>query len=176
MSKHIVGCAVAGFILLGARVAAAQEVTFTRDVAPILFENCVECHRQGSFAPMSLLTYEEARRYAQRIHYRVANRQMPPWHVDESIGIQDFSNDVSLTDAEIQTIVRWVEAGSPRGDGADMPPVPELAAGGAWQAEQIIGRPPDLVIQSTPYSMGANVQDQWWNPAVPWEALGGAGI
>ncbi|HUF74835.1 MAG TPA: hypothetical protein VMM35_01090 [Longimicrobiales bacterium] len=182
MNRHVVGrvarTPLAGAALLAILVAGtasplgAQEVTFTRDVAPILFENCVDCHRQGSFAPMSLLTYEEARRYAQRIQYRVANQQMPPWHVDTTLGIQDFANDVSISDEEIQTIVRWVELGAPRGDEADMPPAPDLRAGGAWQAEQIIGRPPDLVVHSTPYSVDANGQDQWWNPAVEWEALG----
>jgi len=150
----------------------AQDVTFARDVAPILFENCVECHRPGSFAPMSLMTYEEAVRYARVIRYRVENRQMPPWHVDTTVGIQAFANDVSLSDDEIQTIVRWVDAGAPRGNMADMPPTPDLPAGGAWQAEGIIGRPPDLVIQSTPYSVEAFGQDQWWNPLVKWEALG----
>ena len=165
-----VGAAVTA-IALGAPPTGAQEVTFTRDVAPILYDNCVECHRQGSFAPMSLLSYEEARRYAQRIQDRVANRQMPPWHVDTTLGVQEFANDVSLTDEEIRTIVRWVELGAPRGDAADMPPAPALAEGGAWQAEQIIGRPPDIVVQSTPYSVEANGQDQWWNPVVEWEAL-----
>jgi mono/diheme cytochrome c family protein len=157
---------------LAASPLEAQEVTFARDVAPILFENCVECHREGSFAPMSLMTYENARRYATRIRDRVANQQMPPWHVDRTLGIQDFANDVSLTDDEIQTIVGWVDAGSPRGDDADMPPPPALREGGAWQAESIIGRPPDIVVHSTPYSVEAYGQDQWWNPTVDWEPLG----
>jgi len=151
---------------------AAQELTFTRDVAPILYENCVECHREGSFAPMSLLTYENARRYAARIRDRVASHQMPPWHLDTTLGIQDFANDVSLTDDEIGTIVRWVDSGAPRGDDADLPPAPALREGGAWQAEAIIGRPPDIVVHSTPYSVEAYGQDQWWNPTVEWEPLG----
>jgi hypothetical protein len=161
-------CAMA----LAIQPLAAQEVTFAKDVAPLLYENCVECHRAGSFAPMSLLTYEDARRYATRIRERVANRQMPPWHAEETLGIQDFANDVSLTNAEIQTIVRWVDAGAPRGNDADMPAPPALPEGGAWQAEQLIGRPPDIVVQSTPYSVQAYGQDQWWNPTVEWEPLG----
>ncbi len=162
----------AAMVLLPAQPAAAQEVTFARDVAPILYENCVTCHREGSFAPMSLLTYEDARRYARAIGYRVANRQMPPYHVDRTVGIQSFANDVSLSDDEIQTIVRWVEAGAPRGDDRDLPPPPVLPVGGAWQAEVLVGRPPDLVIQSTPYTVPARGQDQWWNPLVKWEPLG----
>ncbi|MGD2045413.1 MAG: hypothetical protein PVJ80_06205 [Gemmatimonadota bacterium] len=155
----------------GPDALGAQEVTFTRDVAPILYENCVECHREGSFAPMSLMTYDNARRYAARIRSRVAARQMPPWHAAQTLGIQDFANDVSLTDEEIQTLIRWVDAGSPMGDEADLPPRPALREGGAWQAETIIGRPPDIVVHSTPYSVEATGQDQWWNPVVEWAGL-----
>jgi hypothetical protein len=79
---------------------------------------------------------------------------------------------VSLTDAEIETIVRWVDAGAPRGEEADLPPMPRLAEGGAWQMEQIMGRPPDVIVRSTPYSIPANSQDQWWNPSVDWAPLG----
>ncbi|MBM4185404.1 MAG: cytochrome c [Gemmatimonadetes bacterium] len=152
--------------------AAAEQVTFAKDVAPILYQNCVECHRPGSFAPMSLLTYEEARRYARQIRYRVSERQMPPWHVDKTLGIQDFANDVSLSDEEIATIVAWVDNGTARGNDADMPPVPEFGDGRAWQAELLVGRPPDLIVKSSPYTVPARGQDQWWNPTVKWEALG----
>ena len=86
--------------------AAPQELTFARDVAPILYENCVECHRPGSFAPMSLLTYENARLYAPLMKARVQTRQMPPWHVDQTVGIQDYANDASLTDEEIALFSR----------------------------------------------------------------------
>jgi hypothetical protein len=151
--------------------AAGQEVTFARDVAPILYENCVECHRQGSFAPMSLLDYEDARRYASAIRYRVANRMMPPWHVDRTVGVQRFANDASLTDDEIHTIVAWADQGAPRGNPADMPPAPELPEGGTWQLERMLGRAPDVIIRSSPYSVEAQGQDQWWNPETPWAAL-----
>ena len=96
---------VAISLAISAAHVEAQQVTFTKDVAPILYENCVECHRPGSFAPMSLLTYENARRYAPRMKAKVQTRQMPPWHVDRTVGIQDFENDASLTEAEIETIV-----------------------------------------------------------------------
>jgi mono/diheme cytochrome c family protein len=177
------GSTLAGLVLAGAAAlvalfglpsqqVGAQEVTFAKDVAPILYENCVECHRQGSFAPMSLLTYEEASRYARMIRYRVSTKQMPPWHVEQTMGIQSFANDVSLTDDEIQTIVRWVDEGAPRGDDADLPPAPVLPEGGAWQLEAMLGRPPDVIVKSTPYSVHAFGQDQWWNPDVVWPALG----
>jgi len=164
--------AVAALLALPARPVAAQEVTFAKDVAPIVYENCIECHRPGSFAPMSLINYEDVRRYARTIRSRVSQRQMPPWHADKTQGIQDFANDASLTDEEIQTIVRWVDAGTPRGNDADLPPAPVLPEGGAWHAEGIIGRPPDIIVQSTPYSVHAYGQDQWWNPRVTWDALG----
>ena len=150
---------------------AAQEVTFAKDVAPILYENCVECHREGSFAPMSLLNYEDARRYASAIRYRVANRMMPPWHVDRNVGIQRFANDASLSDEEIATIVAWADQGAPRGDPADLPPPPQLPEGGAWELEERLGRAPDIVIRSTPYSVEAQGQDQWWGPETAWQGL-----
>ncbi len=149
----------------------AQEVTFTRDVAPILFENCVECHRPGSFAPMSLLTYENARRYAPRMKTKVQTRQMPPWHLDRTVGIQAYDNDVSLTDEEISTIVRWADAGAPKGDDRDMPPAPRLTEGGAWQLEEQMGRPPDVIVSSAAYDVLANGQDQWWGPTQRFEGL-----
>ena len=149
----------------------AQEVTFTRDVAPILYEKCVECHRPGSFAPMSLLTYENARFYAPLMKFRVQTRQMPPWHVDRTVGIQDYENDASLTDEEIATIVRWVDGGALMGEREDMPSPPDLPEGGAWQLEEQLGRPPDMIVRSDAYNVIANGQDQWWAPAVPFEGL-----
>ena len=88
---------------------AGEEVTFTKHVAPILQANCEVCHRPGSIAPMALRTYEEVRRYASRVRERVASRAMPPWPLDRTIGIQEFKNDMSLSDEEVATIVRWVD-------------------------------------------------------------------
>jgi len=99
-----------------------RPVTFTKDIAPIFQEKCEECHRKGTAAPMSLVTYEEARPWAKAIKERVATRNMPPWHLDKTVGIQHFSNDRSLNDAQIDTIVKWVDAGAPKGDPKDMPP------------------------------------------------------
>ena len=149
----------------------AQELTFTRDVAPILYENCVQCHRPGSFAPMSLLTYETARMYAPRMKNKVQNRQMPPWHVDRTVGIQAFDNDASLTNEEIETIVRWADGGALKGDDADMPAPPMLAEGGAWALEERFDRPPDVVVSSAPYDVIANGQDQWWGPSEEFEGI-----
>src|SRR3954464_624941 len=116
-------------------------VTFSKDVAPILQKSCQNCHRPGSIAPMSLLTYEDARPWARSIKSRVSQRQMPPWHVDKSIGIHRFKDDPSLSDAEMATIVGWVDAGAPRGNPADMPKPRVFDDTDRWH----IGKP-DLVV------------------------------
>src|SRR5215831_12502939 len=108
---------------LGAQSPApsASPFTFTRDVAPILQKSCQNCHRPGSIAPMSLLTYEDARPWARSIKTRIEMRQMPPWHVDRSVGIRKFKDDPSLSDREIATLVAWVDGGAARGNPADLP-------------------------------------------------------
>jgi Copper type II ascorbate-dependent monooxygenase, C-terminal domain len=115
-----------------------KEVTFTRDVAPILFKNCAECHRPGEAAPMSLLSYKDARPWARSIKEKVATRQMPPWHADPHYG--EFSNDRRLSQAQIETISAWVDQGAKEGDAKDLPPAPKFTDG--W----IIGKP-DIVLQ-----------------------------
>src|SRR5499433_727648 len=102
--------------------SANAPMTFTKDIAPIFQEKCEACHRPDSIAPMSLVTYEEARPWAKAIRERVITRQMPPWHIDKTVGIQKFKNDRSLSDAQIDTILAWVAAGAPKGDPKDMPP------------------------------------------------------
>ena len=86
-----------------AQAPAANGVTFTKDVAPILQKACQNCHRPGSIAPMALLSYEDARPWARSIRDRVERRQMPPWHVDKTVGIRRFKDDPSLSDREIAT-------------------------------------------------------------------------
>ncbi len=77
---------------------SAEQVTFAKDIAPILQEKCQDCHRKGSMAPMSLVTYDETRPWAKSIRQRVIARQMPPWHIDKTVGVQQFKNDMSLSD------------------------------------------------------------------------------
>ena len=84
--------------------ARQRQVTFTKDVAPILQRSCQTCHRPGAIAPMSLLTYQDARPWARSIRQKVVDREMPPWHIDRNVGITKFKDDPSLTDAEIATI------------------------------------------------------------------------
>jgi hypothetical protein len=151
--------------------AAADAVlpspTFTKDVAPIFQEKCEACHRPDSMAPMSLVTYEEARPWVKSIRGRVAAREMPPWHIDSTVGIQHFKNDRSLSDLQINTIVRWVDAGAPRGDPRDMPPPVHWPAESVWNFAKLLGGPPDLTIRSEPFTMPAEAQDKWWKPVAP---------
>src|SRR5262245_50331295 len=84
------------FTIATAAAANAQTPTFAKDVAPIFYRSCVNCHRPGQIAPMSLLTYDTARPWARSIKERVTRREMPPWHVDETVGIKDYKDDPSL--------------------------------------------------------------------------------
>src|SRR5690348_18488462 len=93
-----------------------KQVTFSKDVAPIFQAKCQECHQPNSIAPMSLITYKDARPWAKSIKERVATHQMPPWHIDRSVGVQKFKNDISLTDEQVATVVRWVDEGAPEGN------------------------------------------------------------
>jgi hypothetical protein len=145
---------------------ASHPITFTKDIAPIFQAKCESCHRPESMAPMSLVTYEDARPWARSIAARVASRQMPPWHIDKTIGIQKFKNDRSLKDDQIATILQWVEAGAPKGDPRDMPPPKQWPDESKWLLAAKFG-PPDLIIHSTPYTMPAVAQDVWWRPTVP---------
>ena len=141
-----------------------RPATFSRDVAPILQEKCQQCHQPNSIAPMSLITFEDARPWAKSMKQRVITRQMPPWHIDASVGVHEFKNDMSLTDAQIDTIVRWVDAGAPEGDPKDMPPPKPLVTDNEWQAVRDGFGPPDLVIRSSEYTMAAQHQDVWYRP------------
>ena len=114
--------------------------------------------------PMSLVTYEETRPWAKSIRQRVISRQMPPWHIDKTVGVQHFKNDMSLSDEQISAIVRWVDSGAPLGNAKDMPPAKQWGAENEWKAAKDLG-PPDLVIKSDPYTMAAHHQDVWWRPS-----------
>ncbi len=130
----------AGLSGTAAAGAEADTPTFTEDVAPILYENCVTCHRAGEVAPMSLVTYQETRPWGRSIKNKVMSGEMPPWHADPSVG--RFLNERRLTDDERDTIVQWVDAGAPEGDRDKLPPAPTFAEG--WQ----IGTP-DLIVEMT---------------------------
>lgn len=123
-------------LLAGSAMAAntgASTPTFSKDIAPILNKRCVECHREGEAAPMSLTSYKEARPWAKAIKTAVSSRTMPPWHADPAIN--HFSNDRRLTDSELAAITQWVDGGAPEGNPKDLPAPPQFAKG--W----VIGRP-----------------------------------
>jgi hypothetical protein len=122
------------------RPAQAQGPTFTKDVLPILQRSCQKCHRPGTAAPMSLLTYQDARPWARSIRNKVSLRQMPPWHIDRSIG--EYLEDPSLSDVEIAKIVAWVDNGTPQGNPADAPPPVQFAETRKWTYGE-----PDLVVR-----------------------------
>ena len=155
-----------GLAVVLAPSAAAQtgqpggtaQVTFTRDVAPILQRSCQKCHRPGSMAPMSLLSYQDARPWARAIKREVEARNMPPWHIARGIGVQKFKDDPSLSDAEIATIAKWVDSGAAQGNPADMPPPVQFRDDNAWT----IGEP-DMVVSSTRHVIPREGSDWWGN-------------
>ena len=146
--------------------------TFAKDVAPILQQKCQTCHQPNGMAPMALTTYGEVRPWATAIKRRTQAREMPPWHIDRTVGIQEFRNDISLSDDQIDTIGRWVDAGAPHGNPADMPPAVKWPDWSQWQAERELGRPPDLVFRSTPFTIKATGLDQWYEPVVKLDVKG----
>jgi hypothetical protein len=138
MKKLLLGL----FLALPTAALAADSTTptFTKDVAPIFYKSCVECHRATMFAPMSLTTYEDARPWLRSIKQRVSAKTMPPWGSDMPHGV--FRNDPRLTDKEIDTIISWIDGGAPKGDDADMPARPQFVDG--WT----IGKP-DAIFRMT---------------------------
>jgi len=163
-----VGLVALSAVLVGTapRISADEQrqVTFSKDVAPIFQAKCQDCHQPNSIAPMSLITYQDARPWARSIKERVGSRQMPPWHIDKSVGIQKFKNDMSLTDDQVATIVNWVDQGAVEGNPKDMPAPKPLVTTNEWQGQRDGFGPPDLVVKSEEYTMPAVHQDSWWRP------------
>lgn len=153
---------------LAQSAATADTPTFTTDIAPILQRSCQSCHNPSGVGPMQLITYEQVRPWAPLIKDRVSKRIMPPWHVARNVGIQEFKNDVSLTDDEINLIVNWADAGAPMGNPEDMPPPIDFGTGEEWELAEQLG-PPDVILRSEPFNVIANGQDQWWNPQTSYE-------
>ena len=142
----VLGCTVAVVFLVANGASAAAEAegvpTFTKDIAPILFENCSVCHREGEVAPMELISYQDARPWSRAIKEKVSTREMPPWHADPRFG--EFRNERGLTQQEIDTIVAWADGGAPKGADADLPPVPTFATG--WSHPS--GAAPDTILNA----------------------------
>src|SRR5689334_2197097 len=120
--------------------APAVVPTFTKDVAPIIFNNCTTCHRAGEVAPMTFLSYEDVRPWAKVIKTKTQAREMPPWGADPEHSLK-MRNDRSLTKQQIDTIAAWVDGGAPKGSDADLPPLPKFSEGWTY------GREPDYILE-----------------------------
>ena len=154
MTRLWTSLAVVVFSMGSAVADGPRNATFTKDVAPILQKSCQNCHRPGSVAPMSLLTYEDVRPWARSIKAKVTAREMPPWHIDRHIGLSKFKDDPSLTDVEIATIAAWVDGGAPRGAATDMPPPRQFDEMDKWHIK------PDVIVQmEKPYVLPASGPD-----------------
>src|SRR5215471_5322964 len=130
-----------------------REVTFSKDVAPIFFKNCAACHRPDDIAPMSLLTYKDARPWARSIKEKVTTRQMPPWSADPHFG--EFANNAQLSQNDIDTIAAWVDQGAREGNASDLPPQPAFVNG--WRT----GNPDVVLSMEKPYEIAAGGPDQY---------------
>ena len=160
VSSRLLLSAVIGFaaIAMADREAAAQtpakvapqgQVTFDKDVMPIVQRSCQNCHRPGSIAPFSLMTYEDARPWAKAIKDAVVKHDMPPFYIDRNVGVQHFKNDIGLKDNEIQTIAKWVDEGAPKGNEADKPPAVAFDDNSRWRTgkpDMVIAMPEDIIL------------------------------
>jgi len=144
--------------------------TFSNEVVRILQENCQQCHQPGGIGPMVLETYAQTRPWAPMIKESVSRRMMPPWHLDHTIGIQEYKNDFSLSDEDIRTLVAWVDAGAPEGNPDHLPPPVRWPNWTEWELEASLG-PPDMVFETGPIEVRAEGGDFWPDVNVPWPAL-----
>ncbi|HEY6400610.1 MAG TPA: cytochrome c, partial [Blastocatellia bacterium] len=138
---------------------SAKNVTFNKDIAPIFFKSCAECHRPGESAPFSVLSYKDARPWAKSIREKVVNREMPPWHADPHVG--DWANDRRLKQQEIDAITAWIDGGAKEGDAKDLPAAPAFNEG--WT----IGKPDVIIEMSEDFTLGANGPDEYQYFDVP---------
>src|SRR6266542_3975582 len=137
----------------------APTLTFTKDIAPLVFEHCSSCHRPGGTAPFSLLTYPDVRTRARQISAAVARRSMPPWKPEPGYG--DLEGARRLSDDQVNRIVQWAQEGSPEGSPADLHAPPR------WSDEWRLG-PPDLIVHiGTPYKLSPGGPDRMRNFILP---------
>jgi len=150
---------VASVILGRTHNQDVRSVTFSKDIAPILYQHCVECHRPGGIAPMSLLTYRDAQPFAGLLREKITKREMPPWHADPRFG--EFINERRLSQEEISRIVAWLDQGAKEGDARDLPRLPQFPE--QWQIRQ-----PDIVFTMTKsYALGPEAADKYLYFRIP---------
>ncbi|MFM1895263.1 MAG: hypothetical protein RLZZ385_337, partial [Pseudomonadota bacterium] len=154
------GYLAASALPLSASAQSAQDVTFHKDIEPILQRSCQNCHRPGGAGPMPLITYDQVAPYAGLIEYKTGLRDragaMPPWYAEKDIGIQQYKNDPSLTDEELAKISTWARSGTPKGNEADAPPALVFDDSIKWRAGQ-----PDVIVKTNPVTKLAGTPD-WW--------------
>jgi tetratricopeptide (TPR) repeat protein len=150
LASHVVGNAPPP----DAAPPVARSITFTKDIAPILYQACARCHQPEGLAPFSLITYDEVRRHAAQIASVTARRYMPPWKPEPGIGV--FSGERRLSDAQIETIASWAAGDRLEGERSDLPPAPRGISG--WQMG-----PPDLVVTLPEYTLRAGGTDLFRN-------------
>lgn len=175
MNRGLLAAAAVAAVLAVRAEASAQvqfaanetrAVTYSGEVAALIQQNCVICHRPGGIGPMDLVTYEDVRRYATRIRAQVSNGLMPPYAYDRDVGIQDLQGDWRLSQDEINTIVDWVDQGAQLGDAAEIPALPSFPAAHEFTLQQELG-PPDIIIRSTPIDVPSEGNDMWHRPITP---------
>lgn len=171
LSLLCLGIFAAVFFGLAAGRSNSAAVTFTKDIAPIIYKNCAECHRPGEIAPMSLMSYQEARPWAKSMREQVAQGSMPPWSADPKHG--EWANDPRLSQKEIDTISAWVAAGAPKGDDKDLPVAPKFAQG--WtigEPDAVVEMPEEYTVPADGtipylyYSMPTNFKEDKWIQAM----------
>ncbi len=164
LGAAVVGALAVGasspLVLRAAPVTVADEVTYTKDIAPILQRSCENCHRPNGAGPMSLTTYEEVRPWARAIKQRTGIGPhagvMPPWYMEKNIGIQKYKDDPSLSDLEVAKVAKWADTGAARGNPADAPPAKQYVDDSVWR----IGTP-DLVVKMKDLTVKGDAPD-WW--------------
>ena len=137
------------------RSAPAEQLTYNRDIAPIIYRSCSTCHRPGEAGPFSLLTYSDVTKHARQIAELTRSRTMPPWLPEPQAA--HFADEMRLSDAQINLIQRWVEQGKVEGDAADLPPAPKFVEG--WQ----LGHPDMILKAERPFILPASGTDTYWN-------------
>src|SRR5499426_2621226 len=150
---------LAPFMLKSGAGSSAGDVTFNKDVAPIFFKNCAECHRPGEAAPFSVLSYKDLRPCAKSIREKIVTREMPPWSADPQVG--EWANDRRLKQQEIDTITAWIDGGAKEGDARDLPAAPQFAEG--WS----IGKPDVVLEMGEEFTLAAGGPDEYQYFDVP---------
>jgi len=151
--------------MAGAAEPIGHEITYAGEISRIMQDNCQICHQPGQIGPMSFTSYEEVRPWAPLISMLVKERAMPPYQYDLDVGVQHLRDDWRMSEEDINTVVAWVNAGSPFGDPADLPEPKQFPAIGEWRLAAELGQP-DHVIKSTKWDVPATGQDLWWEPEV----------